>query len=284
MFGKKNSLRRRSVDVVIEEIVGAKETLGITSVLFYDDVFTTHRRWLEEFGPKYRKHVGLPFWCYTYPTTTRREDIAILRDAGCASMTMGIQSGSQRVLNERFGRPAPLTRAVEAVQIILDAGIDCYFDLITKVDFETEEDVRATFDLLASLPAGVKSQGFGHMVQFPNYGYSRAVAETAARHALSDEDYRYWHRMYLLALQPLPLSVKNAIRAEPLFRSHPELLESMIPTRLPIMFLADRGRTSPTILDTSIAQATIPEEFAASMPLASSEAVADLRRRLPVLS
>lgn len=268
MFGKKGSLRRRSVDVVIEELVRAKSTLGITSVLFYDDVFTTHRKWLEEFGPKYREHVGLPFWCYTYPTTTRREDVAILRDAGCTSMTMGIQSGSQRVLNERFGRPTPLSRAVEAVSIILEAGIDCFFDLITKVDFETEEDVSATFDLLVSLPVGIKSQGFGHMTRFPNYGYTRSVEKSDQRHALSDADYRYWHRMYLLALQPIPRAFKLAIRDDPKFRAHPELLEAMLPTRMPFMFLADRGRAKrPAVLDTSIAQATIPDEFAGTAPL-----------------
>lgn len=282
MFGKKGSLRRRSVDLVIEELVRAKETLGITSVLFYDDVFTTHRKWLEEFGPKYRDRVGLPFWCYTYPTTTRRDDIELLRDAGCVTMTMGIQSGSQRVLNDRFGRPAPLEEAVEATRIILDAGIQCFFDLITRVEFETEEDVRATFELLASLPVGVKSQGFGHMTLFPNYGYTNSVQETGQSHALSEDDYRYWHRMYLLAIAPLPWSTKRAMLDEPVYRRHPELLEPMLRTRLPLFFLPDRGPAlRPTLLDTAIAQATIPVEFT-EPPV--PDAPSDLRRRLTVLS
>ena len=77
MFGKKNSLRRRSVDVVIEELVaGQAATLGIRQVMFYDDVFTVNPRWLREFAPRYKREVGLPFWCYTYPTTTRKEELA----------------------------------------------------------------------------------------------------------------------------------------------------------------------------------------------------------------
>lgn len=262
-FGKKGSLRRRSVDVVIEELVRAKGALGVTSVMFYDDVFTTHRKWLEEFAVKYRDNVGLPFWCYTYPTTTRREDIALLKEAGCASMTMGIQSGSQRVLNDHFGRPTPLDRAIESARIILDAGIDCFFDLITKVDFETEEDARSTFDLLASLPAGVKSQGFGHMVRFPNYEYTRSVAESGAVRSMSDVDYRYWHRMYLLAIQKLPLATKRAILNDRVYREHPELIEPLLPTRLPLMFLSEHNtRQRTAVIDTGIAQATIPKEFA----------------------
>ena len=54
MFGKKNSLRRRSVDVVIEELVAAKQKLGIRQVMFYDDVFTVNPRWLREFAPRYK--------------------------------------------------------------------------------------------------------------------------------------------------------------------------------------------------------------------------------------
>lgn len=281
MFGKKGSLRRRSVGVVMEELVWAKENLGITSVLFYDDVFTTHRKWLEEFSVAYKEQVGLPFWCYTYPTTTRREDVQLLSEAGCRAMTMGIQSGSQRILNDRFGRPAPLDRAVGAIRMILDAGIDCFFDLITRVDFETEEDMQATFDLLCSLPDGVKSQGFGNMVRFPNYGYTKKVDEAKAVRAVSEESYRYWHRMYLLALESIPLSTKRAIANDPVYRRHPELLEPLLRTGLPFMFLPDKGLVRRArVLDTAIAQATIPTEFAAEI-LGSEPAPAG---RLPVLS
>ena len=42
MFGKKNSLRRRSVDVVIQELVEAKRKFRIRQVMFWDDVFTVN--------------------------------------------------------------------------------------------------------------------------------------------------------------------------------------------------------------------------------------------------
>src|SRR5262249_22098639 len=105
MWGKKNSLRRRSVDVVIEELVRAKQRHDIRQVMFYDDVFTVNPRWLREFASRYKAEVGLPFWCYTYPTTTNREDILLLKDAGLRSITMGIQSGSEEILRSDFNRP-----------------------------------------------------------------------------------------------------------------------------------------------------------------------------------
>jgi radical SAM superfamily enzyme YgiQ (UPF0313 family) len=131
MFGKKGNLRRRSVDIVIEELVQAKRTLGIKSVMFYDDVFTVNPRWLREFAPRYKREVGLPFWCYTYPTTTHKEDLLLLKDAGLKSITMGIQSGSPEMLDV-FNRPVAQDKAHEAARIIVECGLDGYFDLITK--------------------------------------------------------------------------------------------------------------------------------------------------------
>ena len=67
-------------------VIFKEEQRDILQVMFYDDVFTVNPRWLKEFAPKYKEHVGLPFWCYTYPTTTRKEDLLLLKDAGMRSM------------------------------------------------------------------------------------------------------------------------------------------------------------------------------------------------------
>src|SRR6202022_2902388 len=101
----------RCVDGVIEELVRAKEKLAIKAVTFYDDVFTTHPKWLREFAPRYKQEVGLPFWCYTYPRTTRKEEIAMLKDAGLVAITIGIQSGSSTVLKE-YNRPIPAEMSI----------------------------------------------------------------------------------------------------------------------------------------------------------------------------
>jgi anaerobic magnesium-protoporphyrin IX monomethyl ester cyclase len=265
-FGKKGSLRRRSVEVVIEELKFAVEKHEIQSVMFYDDVFTTHRRWLEEFAPRYDKEVGLPFWCYTYPTTTRVEDIRLLAEAGCTSMTMGIQSGSERILKDYFNRPTPLAQARTAMKVVLDAGIQCFFDLITNVEFEVEEDLRSTFEFLMSLPKGVKCVSFGHMVQFPTYGYTAKVHDSSIEHRVSAETYAYYHRLYRLAISDLPDEKKRSLAADPLYRGHPELLEPFLESRLPFSFIPPRAKTkhlqsAKHVLDVGIAQAVVEPQL-----------------------
>ncbi|HLK12243.1 MAG TPA: radical SAM protein [Candidatus Binatia bacterium] len=257
MFGKKNSLRRRSVDLVIEELVAAKRTLNIRHVMFYDDVFTVNPRWLREFAPRYKAEVGLPFWCYTYPTTTRREDILLLKDAGLRSITMGIQSGSDEILKD-FNRPVAQQRAHEAAKIIAECGVEAYFDLITKVEFEKDEHCRQTFEFLLDFPREMRTVGFGAMVSFPEYGYTRRVAETNAQLSLSQREYTYYHKLYLLTRTRVPRPVVKAIGTSRLFRRYPWLIDPLLPKKLPMMFLSDDNEYADEVLNLPHAQAIIP--------------------------
>lgn len=210
MFGKKDSLRRRSVDAVIDELKRAKANLDIVSILFYDDVFTVNPRWLNKFLPRYKAEIGLPFWCYTYPTTHTPELLNQLKDAGMVSITMGVQSGSERILKEHFNRPTATKRVIEAAQEIVDLGSEVkgFFDLITKVPFETENDLQATFHLMLALPKEFKTVGFGEMTSFPDYGFTKNVEENPTLIAQHDQEvtedmYEYYHKMYLLTRGPM---------------------------------------------------------------------------------
>lgn len=258
-FGKKNHLRRRSVDIVIKELVEAKKKFPfIRSIMFYDDVFTTHPRWLKEFCARYKREVGLPFWCYTYPTTTKKDEIEMLHDAGCVSMTMGIQSGSEEILTNDFNRPVARTKAVEAAQILLDVGVECYFDLITRVQFESERHARETFEFLCELPVGMKTVGFGHMTAFPTYGYTKKVEAENARVTMSDREYAYWHRLYLLTRTPMPRPLVRLVGKVPLFRRFPRLIDPMLPKELPSFFLGGEDGQESEIMNLPHAQAVIP--------------------------
>ena len=259
MFGKKNSLRRRSVDVVIEELVAVKEKLGIRQVMFYDDVFTVNPRWLREFAARYKQEVGLPFWCYTYPTTTRKEDILLLKDAGMRSITMGIQSGSEEILKNDFNRPVEQDKAMEAARTIIECGVDGFFDLITKVHFEKEVNCRETFEFLVDFPREMKSVGFGAMVSFPEYGYTRKVRDEAAKSTLSEGDYAYYHRLYLLTRTGLPRPLVKAIGRSRIVRRFPSLIDPLLPKQLAAFFLVDdKGEFAGEVMDLPHAQAVIP--------------------------
>ncbi len=235
MFGKKKSLRRRNIDVVLEELVQAKEQHNPGVIWFWDDVFTLNPRWLNEFLPRYKAEVGIPFWCYTYPTTHKLELLLQLKEAGGNCLSMGIQSGSERILEEVYNRPTPLGRVIEASQEIVEAGIVGYFDLISNSSFETEEDLRSTFNFLIELPQELVYLGPGDMKSYPTYSYTRNEEAMLATNVLAStvgvtkEIYDYYHNLYRVARNPLlDKEEKIKIGSERMFRETPALLNEHI--------------------------------------------------------
>lgn len=151
--GKGQYVRRRSVENVIEELVQAKERFkNATSVVFHDDVFTFDIEWITRFCEKYKKVIGLPFFCYCHPKATNEKIIRILKDAGVANMTMGIQAGCEKTRHEYFERFDKNEEIIRAAQILFKYKIHCGYDLIMDNPLETDEDRRETFNLLLKLP------------------------------------------------------------------------------------------------------------------------------------
>jgi hypothetical protein len=101
--------------------------------------------------------------------------------------------------------------------------------------------LRDTFNFLLDLPKGIKCVGFGNMTMFPNYGYSQQVEEEQASITVSDRDYSYYHRLYLLTRTALPRFVIKAVASFPLFRLYPSLIDPLLPKELPQFFLVDQG-------------------------------------------
>ena len=227
MFGRKDSLRRKSIDMIMEELHWAVKNLRIKRVMFYDDVFTVHPRWLEEFLPRYRDEIGLPFWCYSYPTTHDRALLDKLKDAGCTAITMGVQSGSERVLKENFNRPTKSDRVIAAAEEIVDAGITGFYDLITRVDFETVDDLEETFEFLLKFPIEMNTFMLPNMTSYPTYKYSEDVIAAERAGTLnkpSEKDYEYYHHLYLLSRSTLPVSKIREIKGDPKYRDDPSLM------------------------------------------------------------
>jgi radical SAM superfamily enzyme YgiQ (UPF0313 family) len=106
LYKGKYSVRRRSMENVIEELVKAKENLPyINGIRFHDDTFIAASvEELKKFSELYHAEVGLPFGCYTSPLEISEEKLRILCDAGLIQVSMGIQTGSPRI-QKLYRRP-----------------------------------------------------------------------------------------------------------------------------------------------------------------------------------
>jgi radical SAM superfamily enzyme YgiQ (UPF0313 family) len=230
MFGKRNSLRRRDPAVVLEELHKAKQQLDLQGVMFFDDVFTINPRWHDEFLPRYKQEIGLPFWCYTYPGVHTRELLERLKDAGCRSMSMGVQSGSKRLL-EVFNRKGTRDRVAKSAQEIVEVGIKGTLDLIPSTVFDTEDDLRETLDLLLEIPHELDASFYNEMVYFPNYPISRRKADEGIPDGASavDRDTFYFYlKLYNLTRTSMPRDEVRRLARDPETRAHHSRLNPLL--------------------------------------------------------
>lgn len=102
--GKGKILRLRNTDNVLEECLFLRSKYGVKKIHFQDDLFASNTAWLEDFIPKYKKQVKVPFTCLTHPKVMSLRNIELLKEGRCLLAIVGIQSGSERVRREIFKR------------------------------------------------------------------------------------------------------------------------------------------------------------------------------------
>ncbi|MCX5694754.1 MAG: radical SAM protein [Candidatus Omnitrophica bacterium] len=96
--GKGRSVRRHSVDYVIDEILSVKSRWPLSFVKFYDDIFAySADDWLEEFSQKYKNKINLPFFILTRADLLTEDMVRLLKNAGCHTISMSIESGNYEI-------------------------------------------------------------------------------------------------------------------------------------------------------------------------------------------
>jgi len=90
---------------------------------FVDAVFFPNRKWLREFVPLYKQHVGLPFSCNVRADMLTEETVALLADAGCRVVRMGVESGDERITTEVLKRHLKIQHIRDAFAIARRHGI-----------------------------------------------------------------------------------------------------------------------------------------------------------------
>lgn len=144
-------VRRRSVDNLISEIEYViKNYPPVKIIRFNDDTFV-HKadEWLEEFTEKYISRIKLPFYCLMRSNTLTEKTAYLLSKAGCYSISMSLETGSEIVRNKILKRNLSDKLVIESFKIAAKYGIKTYANTMlgipgTKLenDFESLEFAR----------------------------------------------------------------------------------------------------------------------------------------------
>ncbi len=182
MFGR-HTLRFYSLDRILAELEQILHQYEFFRLVGFgdDDFFSRPARELAEFAEKYKKRINLPFAIAISANAYHQEKMDLLLNAGLKIVQMGVQSGSQRVLDEVYQRKIKVSKTKEVVRqlepLLREKRLDLLLDFIIDSPFENPEDIIETYNYLTELPPGATVNFFSLAFLPGTPIYERALKE-----------------------------------------------------------------------------------------------------------
>jgi len=147
IYKKEKRGYQRSVDHVLDEMEMVQRRWPLEHVVFVDDLFIIHLDWLAEFAEKYPQRIALPFFCNVRANLVTAEKVDLLKQAGCITVSMGIETANDRVRNELLKRKMSKEQMVRAGHMIREAGLHLTSTNILGLPTSTLQDDLDTMKL-----------------------------------------------------------------------------------------------------------------------------------------
>jgi anaerobic magnesium-protoporphyrin IX monomethyl ester cyclase len=146
VFGRRYS--QRSPAAVAEELRRLKLEIGPDHVWFADDLFGLSARWITALADEIRaRDARIPFMIQCRADLISPTVARALADAGCEEVWMGVESGSQRIL-DAMDKGTTVDEVRTATKALKSAGIRACWFLQLGYPGEQWDDVLATRDLV----------------------------------------------------------------------------------------------------------------------------------------
>jgi anaerobic magnesium-protoporphyrin IX monomethyl ester cyclase len=138
----------RSPENVVAELKWLKEKYRPDHVWFADDIFGLKPGWIERFGHLAREQQAvLPFKCLSRADLIKPSVVDGLKAAGCKTVWMGAESGSQQIL-DAMEKGTTVAQIAEARRLLGVAGIEVAYFLQFGYPGETRADIEATLAMV----------------------------------------------------------------------------------------------------------------------------------------
>jgi len=148
-------VRKRSVSRVLEEIRLLRDQFGVRTIDIVDENLAFDRKHVIELCEQMiRERLGVAWNCpYGVRLTSLDEELLVLMErAGCFALSVGIESGSPRVL-KAIKKQLTVDEVISKVRLIKRVtGMTLQGYFMMGFPGETAEDIEATIRLACSLP------------------------------------------------------------------------------------------------------------------------------------
>ena len=149
------TVRKRSVDNILEEIKLLKRDFGVRTIDIADENFSFDRNFVAEFCERLlSENVAIEWNCpYGVRLDSLDEEIVrLMARAGCFGLSVGVESGSQRILDsvKKHLKVEDIVEKVRMIKRVSRIKLQGYF--MMGFPDETREEIEATIQLARSLP------------------------------------------------------------------------------------------------------------------------------------
>lgn len=209
VYGKGS--RSNSAEYTYEHMASVRKRFGIKHVNFTDDLFTVNRKRIMALCDKLSAEpIGVEFNCAVRVGHTDQELLEALKQAGCLTVSIGVESGDPRLLEElKAGVTRDMVR--ETVDRIQASGLRAKGLFMMGVVGETEESIRRTSDFIIEL--GLDEMNMTKFTPFPG----APCWETIHSKGTFEED---WRLMNCLNFVFVPNGIESKQRLEQLYNQH----------------------------------------------------------------
>ncbi len=173
-----HKLRLRSMDHVMDEMVMLYNDYSVREFHIIDDMFNFYKKRVFEFcqGIKER-NLDIS---YTFPNGLRlnqldKETLHMMKETGAYAFTVGIESGSQRILDS-MKKGLTLELIEEKVNLINSVGLEPNGFFIIGYPGETVEDINATIRF--SMKLNLKRAHFSNFLPLPGTEATKKLIES----------------------------------------------------------------------------------------------------------
>jgi anaerobic magnesium-protoporphyrin IX monomethyl ester cyclase len=152
-------VRYRSIEHILTEVRHVKAAYGTTQFSFKDDSFTVNPKRVSEFcSALVGENLHIGWECNTRVDLVNEDMLIGMKKAGCNSIKVGIESGSQEVLG-RMNKGITLDQARQAAALFRKTGIHWTGYFLMGTPGETVEDLYKTLDFMYEIRPDFASIG-----------------------------------------------------------------------------------------------------------------------------
>jgi anaerobic magnesium-protoporphyrin IX monomethyl ester cyclase len=138
----------RSPENVAAELKWLKETYHPDHIWFADDILGLKPGWMEKFSEFVKKkNADIPFKCLQRADLINEKVAAALKEAGCQTVWIGAESGSQKIL-DAMEKGDKVEDIYNAAALLHNNGIEVGFFLQFGYPGEGWEDIQKTMEMV----------------------------------------------------------------------------------------------------------------------------------------